>query len=347
MNPVLARLSTVIWVLSSMAVLGCAGPRPALPPSPVVAAGQAPAPSVPKRMEAVAPPPAAGGTAGDATGTWDWIFRGATQQGDLRIEQEEWHLQQEGARLSGFFLRQVMMLSSDNRPFRCNGLLAFTSQTRVRVVGDVQDGKLQLREVDADVEKNPCDDGARPLTTYTGRISGDSLTLQFPPSGQQHLVRRTAASRMASLGDARAAARDEGTLQLAGTWDWQFRAVDGDGDLHVEREEWHLTENGASAAGATVGEVSGYYERSLERRRGAGVFACNGSSVIQTTTRYTVKGHRFGNKITLSEVDYQTTPGPCENGGRRLDQYQGMLHPEGTLVLTWASGSQTLSRRAP
>ena len=334
-----ARLRLVACLLPWL--LGCAATRAVTPPP----APLAPAPSAPKRLDAqdqaAADAAQAAAQAKDASGVWDWVYRGTTQQGDVRIEQEEWHLQQDGAKLSGYFYRQVLVLSSDQRPFRCNGMLGFATHLRISVVGDLHQGRVSLREVGIDVDRNPCDDGRRDLLSYNGQLRGDSLLLKMPIGTQQHLVRRVSAGQeqaMLPLGPERSeGGRDEATIPVAGEWLWQFRAVDPDGDLHVEREEWHLTETG--------NELSGYYVRSLERRRSSGVFACNNSPVIQGSTRFVVKGHRFGNKISLSEVDFQATPSPCDTTSRRLDHYQGAVHPEGTLVLSWSGGSQTLRRK--
>lgn len=322
-------------------LLGCAGTR-AVTQQPVPLA---PAPTAPKRLDvseqAAAEAATVAAQAKTAAGVWDWLYRGNTQQGDVRIEQEEWHLQQDGAKISGYFHRQVLVLSSDSRPFRCNGMLGFAINVRVSVVGELQQGRVNLREVGMDVDRNACDDGRRELVSYTGQLRGDSLLLQLPVGTQQHLVRRVSAgSDQAMLGlgpDRGEPAREDAPIAVTGEWRWQFRGADPDGDLHAESEEWHLTETG--------NEISGYYIRSLERRRSAGVFACNNRAVIQGRTRFVVKGHRFGNKISLSEIDYQATPDPCDNSTRRLDHYQGTLHPEGTLVLSWSGGSQTLRRK--
>jgi hypothetical protein len=278
----------------------------------------------------------------ELTGTWDWVFRSTTQQGDLRVEQEEWHLEQQGKRVSGYYYRQVVTLSSDQRPFRCNGMLGFVNNTRVRVVGEINSEKLELREIGFDAEKNPCDDGARNLTTYVGEFQGDSLSLTSAPGAGQHLVRRAKSSPIKSLLPAGVSTEPSGEDELAkqpveGIWDWQFRAVDPEGDLHYESEEWHIYERNA--------ELTGYYERTLERRRQNGVFACNNSPVIKNTTRYTLKGQRFGSKLAITEIDYQTSVGPCENRARRLDSYQGTMLPEGQILLNWGGGQQTLRRR--
>src|SRR5262245_251303 len=69
---------------------------------------------------------------GDASGVWDWVFRSTDDQGDLRVEQEEWHLEQRGTRIEGWYDRAVTLMSTDERLFRCNQRLGFTKVTRVR-----------------------------------------------------------------------------------------------------------------------------------------------------------------------------------------------------------------------
>src|SRR4249919_301569 len=49
----------------------------------------------------------------DATGVWDWMFRSQDDQGDERVEQEEWHLSQRGGKVEGYYDRKVTMLSVD------------------------------------------------------------------------------------------------------------------------------------------------------------------------------------------------------------------------------------------
>ena len=84
---------------------------------PLLALGACAAParrpdSVAASASQSAPPPAAG-RAADATGVWDWVVRSATQQGDLQIEQEEWHLEQHGSRLAGYYHWQVYYRTVD------------------------------------------------------------------------------------------------------------------------------------------------------------------------------------------------------------------------------------------
>ena len=83
----------------------------------------------------------------DASGTWDWMFRSTDDQGDMRVEQEEWHLSQKGLRIEGYYDRAVTMMSVDERLFRCNQRLGFTKTTRVRVAGQIEGDRVMLREV--------------------------------------------------------------------------------------------------------------------------------------------------------------------------------------------------------
>jgi len=298
-----------------------------------------------RRPVAVAPPaaPAPQVTASptaDATGVWDWMVRSTTQQGDLQIEQEEWHLDQDGTHLAGYYHRQVVTMSTDQRPFQCNGMLGFTKNVRARLIGEIRDGQVTLREVGMDAERNPCESGQRELLSYVGRLHGGELLLQYNTGGEQRLVRRPAGSSTLSLGGSDSGPRGRSQLgqeAIDGVWEWQFRAVDADGDLHTEREEWHLSEKSA--------EIGGYYERTIERQRSGGVYACNGNPLIKSTTRFTIKGQRFGDKLSLSEIDYQLQPSPCESGQRRLDNYQGSMLPEGQLMLNWSGGHQILRRK--
>src|SRR5262245_32057149 len=64
-----------------------------------------------------APPPA---PSLKVAGVWDWVFRSTDAQGDLRVEMEEWHLEQAGGKVSGFYDRAITVMSKDDRPYRCN-----------------------------------------------------------------------------------------------------------------------------------------------------------------------------------------------------------------------------------
>lgn len=280
------------------------------------------------------------------SGTWDWLLRSHSQQGDLRIEQEEWHLQQQGAKLHGDYLRQVTMLSRDQKPYRCNGQLGFVVTSRVRVEGQRSGDQVELRELSIDQEQSPCADAVPALRSYQGMLQGDRLILRFAGGVEQLVLRASLQAtglRVSPLPPIEGNGREpmtEAERNLAGVWDWQTEAkvsTDGEGDLHSEKEEWHLVD--------LDGKLAGYFDRVVERRRLHGVFPCSGSQVMRTQTRYTLRGRRTGDQLFFNEVDYKSEPSPCENGGRRLDSYRGTVLSVGLLLLEWSGGQQLLRRR--
>ncbi|HEY2745211.1 MAG TPA: hypothetical protein VGL86_11330 [Polyangia bacterium] len=284
-------------------------------------------------------------TIADASGTWDWMFRSTDDQGDMRVEQEEWHLAQKSGHIEGYYDRAVTMMSVDERLFRCNQRLGFTKTTRVRVAGQIEGDRIVLREVAFEAKPGPCDDGARNLVAYIGVLHGATLALRWGPEAGQTLVRRTDGGHSPldpaqSGGDVQQASMSapEPAAALGGTWVWELRSIDAEGDERLEREEWHLAES-------TEG-VNGYYDRTVARVRGDGTnFVCNGQPRYETTTRYNVSGQRFGDKLTLTETDYKAARSPCDNALRRLDTYQGHVADADSLILSWGPGNQLLRRK--
>ena len=57
--------------------------------APIVARGHAS-----RRRESLTGPP-------EVNGIWDWMFRSTDDQGDMRVEQEEWHLRRRAGHLEG------------------------------------------------------------------------------------------------------------------------------------------------------------------------------------------------------------------------------------------------------
>ncbi len=291
----------------------------------------------------------------DASGIWDWVYRSTDDQGDMRIEQEEWHLAQKGLQVEGYYDRVVTLMSTDERLFRCNQKLGFTKTTRVKVAGRIEGERVILRETAYQAASNPCDDGARNLVAYVGVLRQGTLTLRWGPEAGQTLVRRTdggaplaetvfvgsnpidggeaAEGRQTMPTPAPAALA---TVPVEGTWEWDLRSIDAEGDERQEREEWHLSE--------TTDGIRGYYDRTVRRIRAGGNYACNGEGKYETTTRYTVTGQRFGDKLTLTEVDYKAQPSRCDNALRRLDTYQGQVADPDALILSWGPGNQLLRR---
>lgn len=288
----------------------------------------------------------------DVSGVWDWSFRSPDDQRNERFEQEEWHLKQKGTRIEGYYDRVVDMRSLDDRLFRCNQKSSFTKVTRVHVAGEVLPGgnQVQLREVSYESQPGPCDDGARNLVKYDGVLMGANLALRWGPEAGQVLVRRAAGTGRRSLADL---VRFEGgvggnvqnashvaasTAPVEGTWEWELRSIDAEGDERFEREEWHLTESGEG--------IRGYYDRTVRRVRGDGVFSCNKQERFETTTRYTIVGQRVNGKLMITEVAYKAEPSACDNALRRLDTYHGAVSDPDTLMLSWGPGNQLLRRVA-
>ena len=273
------------------------------------------------------------------------MFRSTDDQGDMRVEQEEWHLRQRAGRIEGYYNRAVTMMSVDERLFRCNQRLGFTKSTRVRVAGQIEGDRVVLREVGFEAKPGPCDDGARNLVAYIGVLRGATLALRWGPEAGQTLVRRTDGGRSPLVpseigGDVQTASMQtsDAPAPIAGTWTWELRSIDAEGDERTEREEWHLTE--------TPDGVNGYYDRTVARVRGDGSnFVCNGQPRYETTTRYDVSGQRFGDKLTLTETDYKAPRSPCDNALRRLDTYQGHVADADSLILSWGPGNQLLRRK--
>ena len=275
------------------------------------------------------------------------MFRSTDDQGDMRVEQEEWHLSQKGAHIDGYYDRAVTMMSVDERLFRCNQRLGFTKTTRVRIAGQIEGDRIVLREVGFEAKPGPCDDGARNLVAYIGVLRGATLALRWGPEAGQTLVRRTDGghSPLAPTEGGRRrrrarrrCSRPMPSAAVGGTWVWELRSIDAEGDERLEREEWHLAENSEG--------VSGYYDRTVARVRGDGTnFVCNGQPRYETTTRYNVSGQRFGDKVTLTETDYKAMRSPCDNALRRLDTYQGHVADADSLILSWGPGNQLLRRK--
>ena len=281
----------------------------------------------------------------EVSGVGDWIYRSTDDQGDRRVEEEEWHLLQTGTRIEGWYDRAVTLMSTDERLFRCNQKLGFTKFTRVRVSGKLEGDHVQLREVGFDAKPGPCDDGARNLVEYSGVIQGGQLTLRWGPEAGQTLVKRAPsdvqsqqlAQQVGGIEPETRQAALEQSVPVDGAWIWELRSIDADGDERLEREEWHLAEGPDG--------IHGYYDRTVKRVRGDGVYTCNNQDRFETATRYTVVGQRFGEKLNLTEVDYKAQPTSCDNAMRRLDTYQGHLADGESLVLSWGPGNQLLRRK--
>jgi len=73
-------------------------------------------------LRAGAPATVGANRSDDATvaGVWDGLVRGTVPDGaaagDTRIERQEWHLDQRGPSISGYYLARLTFTSGDGRP---------------------------------------------------------------------------------------------------------------------------------------------------------------------------------------------------------------------------------------
>jgi hypothetical protein len=132
----------------------------------------------------------------------------------------------------------------------------------------------------------------------------------------------------------------EPPANLEGLWVWEHRGALPGGDEKIEREEWHLVQDGMS--------VAGYYDRAVHQISTDGhAYRCNSALDFRVVTRYQVTGEVRGNQVVLYERAFEILEAsPCDDGRRRLDAYQGHAVP-GEIRLVWGVGTQILKRSRP
>lgn len=125
---------------------------------------------------------------------------------------------------------------------------------------------------------------------------------------------------------------------IVGVWDWGVKLVTDDGDFRDEKESWVFSEE-------ENGEISGRYRRRVTViSRDGKPFDCNGKLRYRLEAEFRLHGKIEGGVLKVAEKSVKVTPGPCEKGKRRLDEYRGSVLG-GELVLKWDGGSQTLGPR--
>jgi hypothetical protein len=113
-------------------------------------------------------------------GLWVWEHRGAMPGGDEKTEREEWHLVQEGSKVSGYYDRAIHQISTDGHAYRCNSAMDFRVVTRYQVNGEVRGNDVVLYEKGFEiVEASPCDDGRRRLDAYQGQAGPGEIRLMW------------------------------------------------------------------------------------------------------------------------------------------------------------------------
>jgi hypothetical protein len=114
----------------------------------------------------------------EVDGVWVWEHRGRLPTGDEKEEREEWHLEQEGSSISGYYDRSIRQISTDGMAYRCSNATDFRVTTRYHVAGEVTGSKVVLREKSFEIlQPSPCDNGRRSLDAYQGEAAIDELRL--------------------------------------------------------------------------------------------------------------------------------------------------------------------------
>jgi hypothetical protein len=121
----------------------------------------------------------------DVSGMWIWEHSGVVPGGDQKQEREEWHVSQDGSKLTGYYDRVVHQVSSDGQAYRCSMALDFQIVTRYQFRGEVQGSKIMIYESSFEVlNPNACDNGKRRLDAYEGQAATDELRLVWGIWGQ-------------------------------------------------------------------------------------------------------------------------------------------------------------------
>lgn len=138
-----------------------------------------PEPSGPSQTLASTSPPA------DVSGMWVWEHNGVVPGGDEKQEREEWHVTQDGGKLSGYYDRIVHQVSTDGQAYRCSMALDFQIVTRYQFRGEVSGNRVMIYESSFEVlNPNACDNGKRRLDAYEGQAAPDELRLVWGVGGQ-------------------------------------------------------------------------------------------------------------------------------------------------------------------
>jgi hypothetical protein len=296
--------------------------------------------------------------AGVWEGTIESTLAEGAAAGDTRIERQAWRLSQSGDVVTGYYVVELTMVSGDGRPYLCSREPRFTTLLRFDVRGRARRDGIDLEEVGDVQAKGPCRPSVRSLSHYRAALEGDVLTLndgerRVPlhrraangPTPARMLLafdNESALSDMPAppLDGPRVGNLDEPLANVEGLWTWEHRGALPSGDEKVEREEWHLVQEGAA--------ITGYYDRAVHQISTDGhAYRCSAALDFRVTTRYQVTGEVRGTAVVLYERGFEILEGsPCDDGHRSLDAYQGMA-ASGEIRLLWGPGTQVLHRARP
>jgi len=302
------------------------------------------------------------------TGVWDGVVRATISEGmgtgDTRIEKQEWHLAQSGGSITGYYIAAMTFVSGDGRPYVCSRQPQFSAVQRYDVSGTVRsgvDGGVEIQEIAQKSTEGRCDPGNRRLLHYEGKVQGDVLTLVVNGKQKQTLYRSRVADERTGGADLAAATTSTASTEspfpslgdgpkpqitggsptdVSGLWIWEHQGTAPGGDEKQEREEWHVTQEGA--------KLTGYYDRVVRQISVDGhAYRCSMSLEFEIATRYRINGEVRGNQVIIYENSFEILePNACDNGKRRLDAYEGQATAE-ELRLVWGVGGQVLHRPHP
>ena len=124
--------------------------------------------------------------------------------------------------------------------------------------------------------------------------------------------------------------------EISGVWDAVSHATIGDGagngDVRIEKQEWHLTQSGSA--------IRGYYIAALTFVSGDGrPYVCSRQPQFSTLQRFEVAGRVRDGSIEIQETGLAgaAAQNRCDPGTRTLARYRGLLDGD---VLTLVSGQR-------
>lgn len=303
---------------------------------------------------------------GDVTGTWEGtsdrtLDADGPGPGDRETQRHIWRLRQVGDQVRGVVFVELTLESGDGRPYLCSGRTRLTAWLTSDVEGHREGSRLVLRERSRPRVDGPCPPPSRPPARYEALLQDEALAVAGAEAPQRLVRRELIAPRqtpttaelaieapapsLAFMAPPRPGEPSVPPVQsapalFAGHWVWERHDQLPSGDAKREREEWHLVQEGT--------EVVGFYDRVVEQRSNDGrLYRCNGALDFRTVTRYQVRGEVLGAQFMLSELSFEVMEGgPCDDGRRQLDAYQGELR-DSQIVLQLGLGRQVLRRARP
>jgi len=127
-----------------------------------------------------------------------------------------------------------------------------------------------------------------------------------------------------------------GGSEVSGVWDAMSQTTIGEGigagDTRIEKQEWHLTQDGRA--------ITGYYIAALTFVSGDGrPYVCSRQPQFSAMQRFSVVGRVLGGQIEIQELEQRAAQAGnhCDPGLRQLARYNGRLDGD---VLTLVNGAQ-------